>query len=79
LREGNRFEFENVLSGTYVATLVVAKGRESGGQPEMQMVRLNPSIEVDKTDLEGMQLRADPGGEIRGMFRLRERNLIGHT
>jgi protocatechuate 3,4-dioxygenase beta subunit len=70
LREGNRFELENVLPGTYVATLVVAKGLESGGQPEMQMVRLNPSIEVNKTDLEGMQLQAEPSGQIRGMFRL---------
>jgi len=70
LKEGNRFEYGNVLPGTYVAMLLVVKGMLSGGEPEMQMVRLNPSIDVDKTDVEGVQLRADPGGQIRGMFRL---------
>jgi protocatechuate 3,4-dioxygenase beta subunit len=70
LREGNRFEFENVLPGTYVARLLVVKGTLSGEQPEMQMVRLNPSIEVVKADVEGVQLQAEPGGQIRGMFRL---------
>jgi protocatechuate 3,4-dioxygenase beta subunit len=70
LREGNRFEYGNVLPGSYVAMLLVVKGMLTGGEPEMQMVRLNPSIEVDKTDVEGVQLRADPGGQIRGMFRL---------
>jgi protocatechuate 3,4-dioxygenase beta subunit len=70
LREGNRFEYKNVLPGTYVAMLIVVKGMLSGGEPEMQMLRLNPSIEVDKTDVEGVQLQAEPGGQIRGMFRL---------
>jgi protocatechuate 3,4-dioxygenase beta subunit len=70
LREGNRFEYKNVLPGTYVAMLLVVKGMLSGGEPEMQMVRLNPSIEVDKTDVEGVQLQAEPGGQIRGMLRL---------
>jgi protocatechuate 3,4-dioxygenase beta subunit len=70
LKEGNRFEYGNVLPGTYVAMLLVVKGMLSGGEPEMQMVRLNPSIEVDKTDVEGVQLQAEPDGQIRGMFRL---------
>jgi hypothetical protein len=70
LREGNRFECENVLPGTYVAMLLVVKGMLNGGQPEMQMVRLNPSIEVDKNDVEGVQLQAESGGQIRGIFRL---------
>jgi protocatechuate 3,4-dioxygenase beta subunit len=70
LREGNRFEYENALPGTYVAMLLVVKGMLGGGEPEMQMVRLSPSIEVDKTDVEGVQLQAEPGGQIRGMFRL---------
>lgn len=70
LRKGNQFEYKNVLPGTYVAMLLVVKGMLSGGEPEMQMVRLNPTIEVDKTDVEGVQLQAEPGGQIRGMFRL---------
>jgi hypothetical protein len=70
LSEGNRFEYQNVLPGTYLATLFVFKGMLSGGQPDMQMLRLKPSIEVDKNDVEGVQLQVEPGGQIRGMFRL---------
>jgi protocatechuate 3,4-dioxygenase beta subunit len=70
LSEGNRFEYQNVLPGTYLATLFIFKGMLSGGQPDMQVLRLKPSIEVDKNDVEGVQLQAEPGGQIRGMFRL---------
>jgi carboxypeptidase family protein len=70
LTEGNRFEYPNVAPGTYVALMIVVKGMLSGGQPEMQMVRLTPLIQVDKADVEGVQLQAEPGGQIHGKFRL---------
>jgi protocatechuate 3,4-dioxygenase beta subunit len=70
LSEGNRFEYQNVLPGTYVAGLFVFKGLSSGGQPDAQVLRLKPPIEVDKSDVEGVQLQAEAGGQIRGMFRL---------
>jgi protocatechuate 3,4-dioxygenase beta subunit len=70
LSEGNRFDYQNVLPGTYLATLFVVKGMLTGGQPDMQVLRLKPSIEVDKNDVEGVQLLAEPGGQIRGIFRL---------
>ena len=40
------------------------------------MVQLNPQIEVEKADVEGVQLHAEPGGEIRGKFRLGYRGEI---
>lgn len=70
LQGGNRFEYHNVLPGTYVAMMLVVKGMFTGGQPEIQMIRLNPPIEVDKTDVEGLQLQAAPGRQVRGKFRL---------
>lgn len=70
LTEGNRFEYSNVAPGAYVATMIVIKGMLSGAQPDMQMVRLNPMIQVDKTDLEGLQLQPEPSGQIHGKFRL---------
>jgi protocatechuate 3,4-dioxygenase beta subunit len=70
LSEGNRFEYQNVLPGTYLATVFVVKGMLTGGQPDVQVLRLKPWIEVDKNDVDGVQLRAEPGGQIRGMFRL---------
>jgi hypothetical protein len=70
LNEGNRFECQNVLPGNYEAIMIAVKGMLRGGQPDMQIMQLIPSIEVDKTDVEGMQLQAVPGGQIRGKFRL---------
>src|ERR1022692_3408490 len=40
------------------------------GQPDMQMVRLTPPIEVDNGDVVGLQLQAEPLGQIHGKFRL---------
>lgn len=71
LTEGNRFEYPNVAPGTYAAMMIVIKGMLSGGgQPEVQMVRLSPPIQVDRTDVEGVQLQAEPGGQVHGRFRL---------
>jgi hypothetical protein len=70
LRGGNRFEYQNVLPGTYVAMMLVVKGALSEGRPEMQVMQLRPQIEVDKTDVEGVQLHGEPGGQLRGKFRL---------
>lgn len=70
LTEGNRFEYPNVTPGTYVAMMMVVKGMLSGAQPDMQMVRLTPPIQVDKADAEGIQLQPEPGGQIHGKFRL---------
>ena len=71
LKEGNRFECQNVLPGNYEAMMIVVEGMLNGGQrPDVQMVQLTPSIEVDKTDVGGVQLQAVPGGQIRGKFRL---------
>jgi hypothetical protein len=70
LKEDNRFEYQNLLPGTYLAMMMVVKGVLTEGRPEIQMVRLSPQIEVDKTDVEGVQLRLDPGGQVHGKFRL---------
>ena len=70
LKGDNRFEFQNLLPGTYVAMMLVVKGALTEGRPEIQMLQLSPPIEVDKTDLEGVQLHAEAGGEVHGKFRL---------
>jgi protocatechuate 3,4-dioxygenase beta subunit len=70
LKGGNQFAYQNILPGSYTAMMVVIKGALSEGRPDVQMVQLRPQIEVDKTDVEGVQLHLDPGGEVRGKFRL---------
>jgi protocatechuate 3,4-dioxygenase beta subunit len=68
LGEGGRFEFTNVLPGSYVATLIVATFE--GGQPAMQMLRLSQLIEVGNANVEGLRLQPEASGQVRGKFRL---------
>jgi hypothetical protein len=69
LREGGKFEFENVLPGTYTALLLVVTDF-SQGQPATKMMRVVEPIEVSTANVDGLQLQTDPGGTVRGKFRL---------
>jgi protocatechuate 3,4-dioxygenase beta subunit len=68
LREGGKFEFKNVLPGTYVARLIVFTF--DGGKPAIQMLRLGQPIEVRNASVEGLLLQPEVGGDVRGKFRL---------
>jgi protocatechuate 3,4-dioxygenase beta subunit len=68
LSEGGKFEFKNVLPGTYVARLIAVSF--DGGKPAMQMLRLGEPIEVRNASVEGLLLQPETGGEVRGKFRL---------
>jgi len=68
LGEGGKFEFTNVLPGSYVARLITVTFE--GGQPAIQMLRLGQSIEVDNAHVEGLRLQPEVGGQVRGKFRL---------
>ena len=68
LSEGGRFEFANVLPGSYVARLMVVT--LDGGQPAMQMLRLGQPIEVSNAPVEGLRLQPETAGQVRGKFRL---------
>ena len=69
LREGGKFEFQNVLPGSYTATLLVVTGL-SGGQPGMKMMRLGEPIEVSTTNVDTLQLQPNPGGDVQGKFHM---------
>jgi protocatechuate 3,4-dioxygenase beta subunit len=68
LSEGGRFEFTNVLPGSYLATLLTVTFE--GGQPAMQMLRLGQPIEVSNANVEGLRLQPEAAGQVRGKFRL---------
>lgn len=68
LGEGGRFEFTNVLPGSYVARLIIVTFE--GGQPAMQMLRLGNPIEVSNAPVEGLRLQPEAGGQVRGKFRM---------
>jgi protocatechuate 3,4-dioxygenase beta subunit len=69
LGEGGRFEFQNVLPGSYAATLLVVTGF-SEGQPAMKMMRMVVPIEVSTANVDSLQLQPNPGGAVRGKFRM---------
>jgi protocatechuate 3,4-dioxygenase beta subunit len=66
--EDGKFEFTDVLPGSYVARLIVVT--VEGGRPAMQMSRLGQPIEVTNANVEGLRLQPEPVGLVRGKFRL---------
>ena len=69
LGEGGKFEFQNVLPGSYTVSLMVVSGL-AAGQPHMERIRVATPIEVTKANVDGLRLRPDPGGDVRGKFRM---------
>jgi protocatechuate 3,4-dioxygenase beta subunit len=70
LGEGGSFEFQNVLPGSYTATLMVVTGLSSEGQPSVKMMRVGEPIEVSTANVDRLQLQPNPGGAVRGKFRM---------
>jgi protocatechuate 3,4-dioxygenase beta subunit len=69
LGEGGRFEFQNVLPGSYTATLMSVTGF-SEGKPAVKMMPVVEPIEVSTANVDGLQLHPNPGGNVRGKFRM---------
>ena len=70
LGEGGKFEFQNILPGSYTASLLVVTGLPSGGQPGMKVMPVVEPIEVSTTNVDSLQLQPNPGGDVRGKFRM---------
>ena len=70
LGEGGKFEFQNVLPGSYTASVMLVTGLFSGGRPGMSVLRIAEPIEVSTADLEGLRLQSTPAGDVRGRFRM---------
>lgn len=68
LEEGGKFEFTNVLPGSYVASLITVTFED--GRPAVQMLRLGQPIEVNNDNVEGLRLQSEAAGQVRGKFRL---------
>jgi protocatechuate 3,4-dioxygenase beta subunit len=69
LGEGGKFELQNVLPGSYTASLLVVTG-VSEGRPATKMMPVVEPIEVSTANLDGLQLQPNPGGTVRGKFRM---------
>lgn len=69
LEEGGRFEFPNMLAGTYRAYLIVVSGFVNGQAPSFKMQLIRTPIDVNGSDVVGLQLQVDQGGDVSGKFR----------
>jgi hypothetical protein len=69
LAEGGKFDFPNVLPGTYHAQ-VVTISFGNGQNPSMKMRTIRTPIEVNGSDLVELHLQLDTGGDVIGKFRV---------
>jgi Carboxypeptidase regulatory-like domain len=76
LGEDGKFEFPNVLPGTYRAHLIVFSDFFNGQFPSIRMQTISPPIEVNGSDALGLQLQVDRGGDVSGKFRAEESEKI---
>jgi hypothetical protein len=70
LVEDGKFEFRNVLPGTYRAQVIVFSGFFNGQTPSIKMQTINTPIEVNGSDLVGLRLQVDRSGDVSGKFHL---------
>jgi hypothetical protein len=69
LVEGGKFDFPNVLPGKYHAQVMMVSFA-NGQSPSMKMQRIRAPIEVNGSDVVGLHLQMDAGGDVVGKFRV---------
>ena len=69
LAPDGKFDFPDVLPGTYHAQVILVSFG-NGQQPSMKMYQIPTPIEVNGSDILGLQLQMDTGGDVTGRFRL---------
>jgi hypothetical protein len=70
LAPGGNFEFPSVLPGTYRAQIVTFSGLLTGQPPSVKMQIIRTPIEVSGSDLIGLELQAETGGDVSGRLRM---------
>jgi protocatechuate 3,4-dioxygenase beta subunit len=69
LQPGGKFEFSNLLPGSYhVRIIVVSLG--NGKPASMRVLGVNRNIEVINDDIRDINLQVDQGAPVRGRFRM---------
>jgi len=64
-----RFDFPHVVAGTYRAHLILFR-LSSGQAPAIKMQMIRTPIEVNGSDVLGLQLQVDAGGDVSGQVRI---------
>ncbi len=79
LGDGGKFEFLNVLPGTYVAQIVDMSGSGDGRAPETHTQMIGSPIVVSEADVTGLLLQPEAGGSVKGKVRTEEGELLEWT
>jgi len=69
LQPGGKFEFANLLPGSYRVRIIII-GLDNGQSPSMRVVGVNRNIEVTSEDIRDIHLQVDQGGSVRGRLRV---------
>lgn len=70
LGEDGKFEFPNVLPGTYRAQVIVFSGFFNGQLPSIKMQTISTPIEVNGSDVVGLRLQVDRNADVSGKFHI---------
>jgi uncharacterized protein (DUF2141 family) len=68
--DGGRFEFQDLLPGSYTAGLLFLTGVPNGALPGTQKMLASQPIEVSDRDVKGLQVQPDLGETVRGKLRM---------
>jgi len=79
LGEGGKFEFQNILPGTYVAQIVDMGSAGEGKVPTAQTRMIASPIVVSDADVTGLQLQAEAGGSVNGKVRMGDEEKLDWT
>jgi protocatechuate 3,4-dioxygenase beta subunit len=69
LQPEGKFEFANVLQGTYRAQVLMFSEFINGQTPSLKVLSISTPIDVDGADVVGLQLQADAPSDVSGRFR----------
>jgi Carboxypeptidase regulatory-like domain len=79
LQDGGRFEFLNIMPGTYVAQIVDMSSASDGQGPQGRTQIIGSPIIVGSSDVTGLVLQPESGGSITGKLRTEDGETLDWT
>lgn len=79
LQDGGRFEFLNLMPGTYVAQIVDMSSPNAAQAPQAHTQIVGAPIVVGNSDVTGLVLQPESGGSVRGKLSTEEGETLDWT
>ena len=70
LEPGGKFNFPNLLPGTYRVQIMLASVLGDGMQPSMRVLGVSRPIEVNNEEISQLHLQVEQGSSVAGRFRM---------